>query len=261
MAEPEAHDTGTDSRAERQRWRRQRWGLLHGGALCERQALPDGVWRYRSDFPLTRALAAVQQHALAAAVGPAALLKDDVKRRVSRVEIAGEPYVVKEFRRPGPWWVFAPDYRSWWHNWRLELAGFPVPRYYAWLRARDGRAYIVLEHLPGRSLDEALLAALPHPAEFDRLTGLALDLLARLYRAGMVHEDYKCQNLLVGPTGGSRPPLGLIDNDAVLFERRIRPTDLARNRRHLTRTLAPDGGLPERMGERFDRFFAAGPPP
>ena len=73
-------------------------------------------------------------------------------------------------------------------------------------RARDGRAYIVLELLQGRTLKEEIdeRGPLP-PSEVVTLAKQLLHGLACAHEAGIVHRDIKPSNIfLCGPEGGDR---------------------------------------------------------
>lgn len=67
---------------------------------------------------------------------------------------------------------------------------------------REGRAYLVLERLHGRTLREEVAArgALP-PAEAAEIAAQALDGLAAVHAAGVVHRDVKLDNLFLCDAG------------------------------------------------------------
>jgi tRNA A-37 threonylcarbamoyl transferase component Bud32 len=234
----------------RARWHGRRAKLLGDSSFALRSVTEDGLWRRRAGGDPRVPEAAVRMHRNVVFNAPEELLKDDTKRRLSRVAVAGTYYVVKEFRRPGPWGRWAPDCRSWLANWRLEMSGMPVPRYYGWLRDRRGTAFLVMEFFPGPTLDVALTQGTP--AVQDALLEATAGLLRQLTRWGIVHQDLKAQNLIVRSAPGEPVRLGLVDNDAVRFDQRVTAADWTRNLRQLAESLP---AVPE-VRRRFDRFAA-----
>ena len=183
------------------------------------------------------------------------MIKRDTKRNVSEVAPRGQKVIVKEFKKPGPWGKYAPDHRSWLANWRLELSGFPVPQYLGWLKAKSGPAFLVMEYIEGALFSDALLAAAlkPEPAnhqELDLLFAAQRDLLERLHRWGIVHEDFKTQNIIVNWKDG-RFVLTLIDNDAVLFGQVPGRKEWLRNLRHIRDTLPGHAAVQEAFRRNY----------
>lgn len=230
------------------------WGGLPGHPA----ATAAGRWRLREGFALETAEAALRAYANLARNDPGGLLKRDRKRSLGVVAPGGRYFVVKVFHRPGPWGPWRPDCRSWCWNWRLERAGLPVPRYHAWLRAGDGQGWLVMEYIPGEHLEAALRRQAGAPARQRELAGLALELLAALYRRGIVHGDLKAQNLILRPAeaaSGQPEALLLVDNDDVAFGRRIDAAVRARHCRQLAESLPPGDPLRELLVAEFRRRF------
>lgn len=247
-----------NARRARRRWPKRRRKLLTDSGFCHCGRTPQGLWRWRTDFERTVAEAAVAEYRRIASGDREEMLKDGSKRGVARVAAEGADYVVKEFYRPGPWGRFSSDCRSWLHHWRLEMYGFPVPRCYAWLRSTEGRGYLVMEHFPGDLFGAVLLQRRGSPEQVQQLYQALVRLLRGLYGWRIVHEDLKTQNLIVTSADADDVRLGLIDNDAVLFDQRIGHRAYARNRRHLLGTLPPEADLVSAFEELFDREFGRG---
>ncbi|TDD58255.1 serine/threonine-protein kinase, partial [Actinomadura rubrisoli] len=82
-----------------------------------------------------------------------------------------------------------------------RVAGFCTAQMLAADMVGD-RPYIVSEYVPGRSLREIVLEDGPRTgADLDRLAITSATALAAIHRAGIVHRDFKPQNVLMGPEG------------------------------------------------------------
>lgn len=69
----------------------------------------------------------------------------------------------------------------------------------------SGRAYIAMEFLPGRTVKELVLRLGPLPAAFStRVVRDLADAAAALHAVGVVHRDFKSENVVVSPGGVAR---------------------------------------------------------
>jgi eukaryotic-like serine/threonine-protein kinase len=79
-------------------------------------------------------------------------------------------------------------------------------------RTPDGRPYIVMERLDGRSLKDELAARGSFtPYEAVKIAVQMLDGLAVAHDAGILHRDVKPDNVFLCPSKGDRPVVKLID--------------------------------------------------
>jgi len=221
------------------RWPGRRARLLADSSLCETAQTADGQWRLYRPFPLALAQQALGQHD--AKVGAGTTLKDDRKRRLSRVSVDGQALVVKEFLLPGqgPW---RPDRRSWLNHYRLSADAFPVCRCHAWLQG-CGRGVLVLEDVGRVTLQQACLAV--SPPERRRLLAATMRLLAYLHATGVVPRDMKATNVVVCPGMAAARPVCLVDADAVRFDVRVGPAHRTTGLRQLIGNLPAGTGLRE----------------
>ncbi|MFA5204956.1 MAG: DUF374 domain-containing protein [Lentisphaeria bacterium] len=173
-----------------------------------------GRWLLLPGLDADTAQALVDAHAANLAAGTA-VLKDDRKRVLSRVVRDGRSWVVKEYRRPGPWGRFRADARAWRQSQRLHGWGRPVPAVLGWLRGRDGRGWLVQQDAGGTSLHWALKGA--PPEQQGRLLQHAAVIVARLQRRRIWHRDLKIANFLCNTTGPGPAGMQLVDLDDVRF--------------------------------------------
>lgn len=174
-----------------------------------------GKWRLSQDFDLEIGKKAVQQHKKLTIHTPEKLLKFDPKRRVSKVTIDKQDYVVKEFVNASSRWVFSHDRKNWANGFVLQELGFSVCKYFAWLKnAKD--AYIVMEYING----ENLFAKINNSDLLQTNLNLVYDavrLIAKLHDSGIYHRDLKPENWVVSTDND----LFLIDLEDVSFTRKI----------------------------------------
>ncbi len=140
------------------------------------------------------------------------VLKRDVKRQLSRACAGGVPYVVKEFRRPRKWMpcLLRADRGSWVNSRRLAAAEIPLLRCLGWLRAADGRGFLLFEDGGDVTLERTMARRDLPAAERLRLLEAAVELLARLHGAGLVYGDFNPANIMIPAADGA---LRLVDYD------------------------------------------------
>ncbi len=212
-------------RLANRRWRGRRKRLLRSSSLCEVVFDDFGKWRLLKTFSLTVARQAIDEHRQNVACGK--ILKDDVKRRLTRVTVKDQRLVVKEFIAPGPWGRLAADCRSWLNTCRLAMGSQPVAACRGWLRDKEGHAFIVLDDVGELCLPELLyrtsvVQCLP-------LLEVAVRIIARFHQRQIWHRDLKSTNFVVSGRIGEVQTLRVIDTDDVRFGVRIGLVDRAFN--------------------------------
>lgn len=234
--------TRRDSRAL---WLGRRRRLLGASSLCERASVDDGRWLVRGPFDLETARLAVAAHR----AGTGNVLKAEPKREVSRVEVNGVTYVVKEFRRPGPWGRWSADARCWLNSFRLEMHRVPVARCLAWLRTDKGAGFLLMEDV-GDDVLPVVLRRCTDPERRRALLAATGRLLGWVHQAGIVHGDLKLSNVMVcEQEDHPRVPLALVDSDSVRFHAAMPLARRVRNLRQVLGSLPPE--LPFREQARL----------
>jgi tRNA A-37 threonylcarbamoyl transferase component Bud32 len=152
------------------------------------------------------------------------LLKVDYKRQLSRVLLGNESYVVKEFRRPGPWWIFRPDYVSWKNGQKLYSLGIPVPKVYAWFSSYDRRGFIIMEDLGDLVIKSVLRKLKPGSVQRRSLIVKISDLAASIHSKKVIYGDMKLTNVILKDSS-----LFLVDMDKIKFKRKVKLKDRAYN--------------------------------
>jgi serine/threonine protein kinase len=86
----------------------------------------------------------------------------------------------------------------------------------------DGRPYLVMEHLPGANLAEALMTRTFSIAEVSTIISRVASALDAAHRLGIVHRDLKPENIMVIPRPGQSDLIKVIDF-GICKARRLNP--------------------------------------
>jgi hypothetical protein len=178
---------------------------------------------------------------------------------VARVELAGQPLVVKRYNIKNVlhwlkrFWRPSRAWHSWVEGHRLELLGIATPRPLAVLERRwcwlRGRAYLITEYCGGQDIIARFQAF--HDGSPPETDLLALDrLFAALLRERISHGDFKGHNLFWDELHGG---WSLIDLDAMQQHRNARrfARAYARDRARFLRNWPADSRLFKLLDERL----------
>lgn len=157
------------------------------------------------------------RQALGDALAAAEVIKDGNSATVFRLELAGEPVVVKRYNSKGPMhricrW-FKPRPRIAWRNGHvLGLLGIPTAEPLALIERRRGPltadCHLVMRDLGARDLAEETRTCGWRPGRLQQIA----DLFQQLAAAGLRHGDVKATNFLV-----HNDQAHLIDLDGLAF--------------------------------------------
>lgn len=133
-----------------------------------------------------------------------AALKRGRTATLARIEVGGQPLVIKRYNIKGPGHALSRCWRPSraWHSWlaghRLDFFGIATPRPLALVERRfgplRGRAWLITEHCPGIGLAAHFASHLDTPPAAE-IAALA-QLFQQLAAARISHGDLKATNLL-----------------------------------------------------------------
>ena len=194
----------------------------------------EGEWRLLNGVTLPMAQEVVNSHKQICESGE--WLKNDIKRRVSRVTIGDNSFIVKEFCKDHaiPW--LNHGHRTWIYS--QKLTGLTAPCL-AWLHENSGHGFLIFADLGQTDLfyPKQLERVDELPAAYHRAGGI----LAELHTHGIYHADTKTVNFVINdrlPWMSS--PVLIIDCDDVHFHHSISKNHQVKN---LVQFLALMGNL------------------
>jgi tRNA A-37 threonylcarbamoyl transferase component Bud32 len=193
----------------------------------------------------------------------ARICKPGSRNHTARVELAGQPYLLKRYNCRG--WVYrlqnalrrSRAVKNWDLIHHFQLRGLPVPEPHLCLEERHfrllERSYILMDFCPGKTLRRQW----PELPDEDRNTLVAVlaTLLGRMHRFGLLHGDLKWDNIMVCDIEG-RLRVKLVDFDGSRLLRRPCRRRAERDLRRFLRDLR--GNDPTGFWEhRFVRAWSA----
>jgi len=173
------------------------------------------------------------------------ILKKDHKRQLSRVIIKGKSYVVKEFIKPGPWWIFRPDARSWKNSHILRSLNIPVAKTFAWLKSKDRKGFIIMEDLGDQVLGKMLKTLSPNSSERMFFIKQIAQLAGFIHSKNVLYGDLKLTNVIIKDKN-----LFLPDMDKIKIKKRLKIKDRIYNLEQMINSFPEDI-----MEEEIELFF------
>lgn len=240
------------ARQIRHKWPGRRRKLINynskSNSICSIVKKEDGTWRWRHGFDPILAHEVVRQcqhH------DPNELLDENDIRKIFRVCVGSQIFVVKEFKSSRHSMQLSADCLSWLINWRLEFSGFPVPKALAWFRSKDNTGYLITECIDGIPLHDALRDALNDEIKENILMRELIKLMMNLYNWGVFHETLKSNDFIV-KSENNYMRIYLVDNDSAKFDVVIGNEHRQLHHRQLMKAL-PDV---QAVKQRFAHLFA-----
>ncbi len=209
----------------------------------------EGEWHLLNGFPLPMAQEIINRHKLICESGE--WLKNDIKRRVSRVTFDNNSFIIKEFCKDHsiPW--LNHGHRTW--TYTQKLTGLTAPCL-AWLHDKSGRSFLIFADL-GQT-DLFYPKQLERTADLPAAYSAAGKILAELHAHGVYHADTKTVNFVINDRlSWLSSPVLIIDCDDVHFHHSISKNHQIKN---LAQFLALMGNLPEELRERLAVDFKNG---
>ena len=207
-----------DIRRADARWPGRKLRYLRDSSLCELQREKNATWIVRRPFTYDDARTAIAKHR-SQMTAQTNVLKNDRKRCLTRVYLAEQSYVVKEYRRLRGRPPFTADYRSWLNTHRLVSFCIPRPNAIAWCHTNHC-SFIIMEDIGDRIL-KSELAKSDYQQRRYWLAALS-QIVAELHTLRIFHRDLKITNVLIREsTAATKTELVVVDLDDIRFQTRI----------------------------------------
>ena len=209
----------------------------------------EGEWHLLNSFTLPTAQAIIQIHKKHCENGT--WLKNDIKRRVTRVTFDDNSFIVKEFCKDHTLSCLNHGRRTWTYS--QKLTGLTAPCL-AWFHENTGHGFLIFADLGHFDLyhEEQLQRVDELPAAYHR----AGEILATLHAHGIYHADTKTVNFVINDRlKWLSSPVLIIDCDDVHFQHSISKNHQIKN---IAQFLCLMGNLPEELRERLAVDFKKG---
>jgi len=234
------------------KWPDRRKKLLHArgrsNSLCRIAVEEDGVWRWRSDFDLIAARKALVLHQRLKTVRQT---RQEPAGGGWRIEVENRAFLVTEFACSD---ASLASHR-WLAHWRLELAGFPAPKCFAWFCTQQGTHYLLTERINAISLYDALREPVEDDTPWNELWGLLRRLLDHLYLWKFFYEKLDAGMIAVCRQNDGAARLFLVNVDPIQFGGVPRKKYKQIHFETLRDSLPPVSGLREHFTEFFNRWI------
>ncbi|MBP5672712.1 MAG: glycosyltransferase family 4 protein [Victivallales bacterium] len=209
----------------------------------------EGDWRLLNGFALPMAREIIKIHKTQC--DNQIWLKNDIKRRVSRVVCNNMSFIVKEFCRDHSLPCLNHGRRTWTYS--QKLTGLTAPCL-AWLHESSGRSFLIFTDLG--------MTDLFYPKQLERTSDLpkayytAGKILAELHAHGIYHADTKAVNFVINDNlRWASSPSMIIDCDDVHFHRSVSKSHQIKN---IAQFLCTMGNLPDDLRKTLATDFQNG---
>ncbi len=209
----------------------------------------EGEWHLLNGFTLPIAHEIINRHKLLGESGE--WLKNDIKRRVSRVILDNNSFIVKEFCKDHAISLLNHGHRTWTYS--QKLSGLTAPCL-AWLHEQSGHSFLIFADLGQINLNrpEAIIGTDQLPAAYRRAGGI----LAEFHAHGIYHADTKTVNFVINDRlSWLSSPVLIIDCDDVHFHHTISKNHQIKN---IAQFLCTMGHLPKELREQMATEFQNG---
>jgi UDP-glucose:(heptosyl)LPS alpha-1,3-glucosyltransferase len=209
----------------------------------------EGEWHLLNGFTMPMAQKIIHRHKLLCESEE--WLKNDIKRRVTRVIVDDNSFIIKEFCKDHALPCLNHGRRTWTYSQKLTDLTAPC---LAWFHDKSGHSFIIFADLGHFDLyhKEQLQRVDELPAAYHRAGGI----LAELHTHGIYHADTKTVNFVINDRlKWLSSPVLIIDCDDVHFSRSISKSHQIKN---LAQFLSLMGNLPEELRSRLAEDFKKG---
>ena len=209
----------------------------------------EGEWRLLNGFTLPMAQEIIHRHK--SQCESEQWLKNDIKRRVSRVIYNNNSFIIKEFCKDHELPCLNHGRRTWTYTQKLTNLTAPC---LAWLHEKSGRGFLIFADLGQINLNrpETIIGTNQLPAAYRRAGGI----LAELHTHGIYHADTKTVNFVINDRlKWLSSPVLIIDCDDVHFHHSISRSHQIKN---IAQFLCTMGHLPKELREQMATEFQNG---
>lgn len=185
---------------------------------------------------------------------PPAILKTSRKAIVTKINIKGQTFIVKEGRNDALrasfrfWVARLRNRRSWANSNKLDLKSIPTPRGLALLEEKRlgvwMRSFLIMEYVEGAIPLRYYVQIFKNPSDpevFQKkraFISFMANFIRTLHQKGIYHGDLKSDNFLIKEKGENGWECLIVDTDRVYFGNRVSFPHLIKNFAQLNATIA-----------------------
>ena len=185
---------------------------------------------------------------------PPAILKTSRKAIVTKINIKGQTFFVKEGRNDALrasfrfWVARLRNRRSWANSNKLVLKSIPTPRGLALLEEKRlgvwMRSFLIMEYVEGLIPLRYYVQIFKNPSNPEAFQkkrafiSFMASFIRTLHQKGIYHGDFKSDNFLIKEKGENEWECLIVDTDRVYFGNRVSLSHLIKNFAQLNATIA-----------------------